>query len=293
MKYLVLFFLVACTSKPPVYEKVVREYRPISSEASFSKIEEPKVEEDISYTSPRVEVKQKIVFQELYDFAVMASIAEEQNPFIKSAYSGAILRDLGQSRGKLFIVTDSYYKTQTIVIKCTGIISLLKDSSLYKRSGSELNASFHQGLEDRAYEAHKIVVPLIRKGYKTYIVGHATGGGAAVILMAYLKRDGFSIEKVVTFGQPRVTNRIGVDFYKDFPLVRVVLKSDVVPLLPLGSTYKHFGFEVFLDGDNYILLTGGSTQLKDSCSLDQNPMFKYLTNLRNKKYAFPDTIETK
>ena len=64
----------------------------------------------------------------------------------------------------------------------------------------------------------------------------------------------------MTFGQPKVTNRAGVEKYRGLALLRFVNDKDPVPLLPpLDITtildegpYKHFGPEVVLkDGTAY------------------------------------------
>lgn len=69
----------------------------------------------------------------------------------------------------------------------------------------------------------------------------------------FLKEDGYAIERCVTFGQPKVTDRRGADQCQHLPLIRVVNHQDVVPMLPPGTpltqlqgNYAHFGQELYL-----------------------------------------------
>ncbi|MCP4669072.1 MAG: hypothetical protein GY849_22270 [Deltaproteobacteria bacterium] len=91
------------------------------------------------------------------------------------------------------------------------------------------------------------------------------GGAMAAILMMHLMVDGYEIEKVITFGQPKVINHKGAKKYRDAPLLRVVDRDDLVPLVPpltivsaLHGSYAHFGEEVMLlEGKYYSFVTEG------------------------------------
>jgi hypothetical protein len=79
------------------------------------------------------------------------------------------------------------------------------------------------------------------------------GGAIAVILMMFLKEDGYRIEKCITFGQPKITDRKGAEMCHDLPLLRVINHEDIVPLMPprtvwtqLQGGYHHFGSEIIL-----------------------------------------------
>jgi hypothetical protein len=68
-----------------------------------------------------------------------------------------------------------------------------------------------------------------------------------------LRAEGFPVSRIVTFGQPKVTNEAGVDRYRDLPLLRIVNHDDPVPLLPwetLGAArdgfFRHLGSELWL-----------------------------------------------
>ncbi len=64
------------------------------------------------------------------------------------------------------------------------------------------------------------------------LTGHSLGGAEAVILAMYLKTEGWKVSRVVTFGQPKVTDADGSKRFRDLPVLRVVNANDSVPLVP-------------------------------------------------------------
>lgn len=110
-----------------------------------------------------------------------------------------------------------------------------------------------------AVEVLQTIEMHLQRDYQTRITGHSLGGAVAVILMMFLKDEGYLIEKCITFGQPKVTNHVGVQQCQHFPLLRVINQEDSVPLVPpctalnlLRGGYAHFGSEVQLKSDSYI-----------------------------------------
>jgi hypothetical protein len=68
-----------------------------------------------------------------------------------------------------------------------------------------------------------------------------------------LHAEGFPVGRIVTFGQPKVTNEAGVDRFRDLPLLRIVNHDDPVPLLPWETRgaasegfFRHLGSELWL-----------------------------------------------
>ncbi|HXI73468.1 MAG TPA: lipase family protein [Verrucomicrobiae bacterium] len=86
-----------------------------------------------------------------------------------------------------------------------------------------------------------------------YITGHSLGGALAILVALELKRQGFNIAQVYTFGQPRVGNAAFKRLY-DFSLgastFRVVYQEDIVARVPhlpsVTDPYRHVGLEIFL-----------------------------------------------
>ena len=103
------------------------------------------------------------------------------------------------------------------------------------------------------------------KSYRINTTGHSLGGATALILAMYIHTDGLHAGKVVTFGQPKVTNIAGSKKYGHLDVTRVVMPKDMVPLVPpldpmdLANMdiYWHSGTEVVLrDSNTYSLLKG-------------------------------------
>ena len=118
------------------------------------------------------------------------------------------------------------------------------------------------GFDSVAQAIHADVKPYLKTGYKTYLTGHSLGGAVAVLLAAALSEDGYGVQRIITFGQPKVTTAAGVQRLNYLPLMRVVDENDVIPMLPppsfrnLGKgAYEHVGPEiVLLEGRNYAYL---------------------------------------
>jgi hypothetical protein len=81
----------------------------------------------------------------------------------------------------------------------------------------------------------------------------------------FLQRDGFQLEHVITFGQPKVTNVHGARAFKSLPLTRVVTPNDIVPLVPPLNPlqlqnleiYWHNGVEVILVAEKQYAMVQG------------------------------------
>jgi pimeloyl-ACP methyl ester carboxylesterase len=85
---------------------------------------------------------------------------------------------------------------------------------------------------------------------KVFVTGHSLGGALAILAALELKRQGFNIAQVYTFGQPRVGNKAFAAMYnyalKDSTFA-LVNEGDPVPLLPpLLNGYRDCGTEIFL-----------------------------------------------
>lgn len=106
----------------------------------------------------------------------------------------------------------------------------------------------------------KMFARIFEKGIRFGLPVIRSAGAVAVILSMHLARDGYDIQQVVTFGQPKITNRSGARRQDDLPLLRVVNGNDVVPNLPPSNdvralSYHHFGDELILvSSDRYVLV---------------------------------------
>ena len=162
---------------------------------------------------------------------------------------------------KAYVETDDAQKLQWVVVRGTSNLDNVKlDVDYNKVVDPRLKIPLHKGFADAALPVYAFSKPLIKPGYEVRVAGHSLGGAAAVIVLMLFKEDGVALGKAMTFGQPKVTNRAGVDKYRGLPLLRFVNDKDPVPLLPPldvfsildEGPYKHLGPEVVLkDGTAY------------------------------------------
>ncbi len=162
---------------------------------------------------------------------------------------------------KAYIETDEAKKIHWVVVRGTSNLDNVKlDVDYNKVVDGRLQIPLHKGFADTALQVYAFAKPLLRTGYEVRVTGHSLGGAAAAIVVMLFKEDGVKLGQAMTFGQPKVTNRAGVDKYRGLPLLRFVNDKDPVPLLPPldistildEGPYKHVGPEVVLkDGTNY------------------------------------------
>jgi pimeloyl-ACP methyl ester carboxylesterase len=242
-------------------------------------------------------------FVAIQSFARLAGVAYEDEAAIKKElavqhYELDKLIDVPGFLVSGFIASNAATKTQVIVVRGTAneenafvdlALQLLPD----KKTGIKL----HQGFSKSANDFYQKALPALHKDYHIITVGHSLGGGVAVILAMYLDVDHFNVEKVITFGQPKVTNVTGARKFADLNIIRVVNPKDVVPLVPpldaMDLTkldiYWHMGKEiVLLDNHEYAVLEGVKSMLRisrftnvvpDESNLQHHMMKEYLRRI--------------
>lgn len=197
-----------------------------------------------------------------------------------------------------FLETDPERKTQTLTIRGTADrpnvwqdveIALIKDNIL--------GVALAKGFRNDALKVHADIRPYLRKDHTIRVTGHSLGGAIAGIMAGYLSAQGFKVERLVTFGEPKVTDRNGKKlFERNMRITRVVLENDVVPMLPpsgfIFAEYEHFGPEVVLrDGRKYVYLPE-----HDSERLSIGDFWRNITDFSTKEHhinAYLDNIKSK
>ncbi|MFT2098772.1 lipase family protein [Marinomonas sp. 2405UD66-6] len=155
---------------------------------------------------------------------------------------------------------------QTIGVRGTANLeNVMLDLSVSLQSDSLLNIKLHQGFSGGAKAVYDDIKPYLSIDKPIHLTGHSLGGAIAVVLGMYLTQEGYQVEQVITFGQPKVTNVTGAEQFKTLPLIRVVTPHDIVPLVPPLSPlqikeldiYWHMGAEVILmEGGKYSETSG-------------------------------------
>jgi hypothetical protein len=159
-------------------------------------------------------------------------------------------------------------------------------------------AILHAGFKRAADAIYADLKPRLKAGYRTYLVGHSLGGAVAAILGVYLQRDGWPVDRVITFGQPKFTDAAGAKAFAGLPLVRVVNQNDIVPLLPATISggrdpFVHVGPAVVIfPGPNYAWVPADDARAASAgalrryfmqASIPDHAMRFYEENLRSKR----------
>lgn len=206
----------------------------------------------------------KVDFAPLEDNARRAKAAYQKPAQIRAAYPRTVrVATPGKRDVQYFIEQDDKARVQYITVRGTmDNTTLSEDFDAKVRDDRATKIPIHAGFDMDASAIWKDARPYLKDGYQTYLVGHSLGGAVAAILGIYMIEDGYKVEKIYTYGQPRFTTSVGVAQLGFLPLMRVVDENDIVPLLPPGITlnkkfgpYQQVGPEVILlDGPDYVYL---------------------------------------
>lgn len=135
--------------------------------------------------------------------------------------------------------------------------------------------SLHQGFAEAATAILTDIKSKLNKNYSITTTGHSLGGAVALVLGMQLDTSGFNIKKVITFGQPKVTNIAGARKYKHLNITRFVRPKDIVPLVPPLDPldinnldiYWHVGQEILLMGNHRYAIIDGFKSMQRSLEL--------------------------
>lgn len=171
-----------------------------------------------------------------------------------------------------FLLTDDSAKTQIIAVRGTSNMENAIVDAAFKLTPDEHTGIYlHDGFSYAARAIYTEIKPQLKTGYSISTTGHSLGGAVALILGMYLDRDDFTVDTIITFGQPKVTNISGAKKFQHLNLIRVVTPRDVVPMVPPfdiidinnPDIYWHSGTEiVLLADDTYAVLEGVDSMLR-------------------------------
>jgi hypothetical protein len=206
----------------------------------------------------------KVDFVELTAYASRSKAAYADETTIRGKYPSTVrVSAPGKTDAQYFVERDDKAKVQYIAIRGTANRkNLIEDVEMRIREDLALAIPVHAGFDATARVLYADMKPYLKKDYKTYITGHSLGGALAALLAIHMTEDGYKVDKIVTFGQPKFTTTDGVEKLDFLTLTRVVDENDVVPMLPpttivnrLYGVYEHAGPEiVLLDGPHYVFL---------------------------------------
>ncbi len=180
-----------------------------------------------------------------------------------------------------FLAFSDISRTQIISIRGTANIeNAMVDISLKLKPDADIGVALHAGFAFAAKQVFTELKPLLKPGYKIRLTGHSLGGAVALILAMYLDENQFDVDRVITFGQPKVTNIPGTEKFQHLDIIRVVTPHDLVPLMPLFDpldinnldVFWHAGKEVILlEESSYAILEGTSSMLR-ATKFTQKPL---------------------
>ena len=200
-----------------------------------------------------------IDFKEILEYAELSSVVYASDNVILAIHPNAIIREVVDLGLKVFILPDHINKVYWI--SCRGTANtenIWVDLQYTKSTQNLLDVPLHEGFYKSALAIYdKILRELPNNTYQIRLTGHSLGGAIAVILMMLLSKTRI-IDKCITFGQPKVTTKIGAIKYKQLPLLRVIEDEDPVPLIPPltlwtavnHGMYRHFGKALILAEDD-------------------------------------------
>lgn len=166
-----------------------------------------------------------------------------------SVFSTVLPGDDGISR--FMLLTDDANSRHTLVLAGTNTsIQWVFDALTPLVPQSDLNANVHVGWHTAAFTVYDNVLPDLRREYPITVTGFSLGAALSCIVSEYLILAGYTVDEVVTFGQPRLTDTAGVSSFENLPIMRFVNAGDPFPFMKSSdSPAAHFGPMVVLYDD--------------------------------------------
>ena len=238
------------------------------------------------------------MFAEILQFARLANAAYGNRASIEktvAAQGQDLVRyaNLSKLQVSYYLASDDKNKIHTIAVRGTSNVeNALVDIAIQLIKTDNSGILLHNGFAVSAKGIYNNIKPKLNKQYIIYTTGHSLGGAVAVVLAMYLKNDGYQIERVVTFGQPKVTNFSGSRKLDELEIWRVVSSADLVPLVPPLDMadinnldiYWHSGREIILlEGKQYSITSGIESMLRATKFLAQPLSEK---NLRHHQMSY-------
>jgi hypothetical protein len=223
-------------------------------------------------------------FKMLHQYALIADSAYHDKTNIEKvlATQGYTLTAHGQLPGyavSYFLATNDAEKQQIISVRGTSNIeNAMVDVAFQLLPNKHTGIKLHQGFAQSADYIYDKVKAKLNRDYRINTTGHSLGGAAALILAMYLDAGGYDVGKVITFGQPKVTNISGSRKYSHLDVTRVVMPKDMVPLVPPldpmdlmnMEVYWHLGTELVLqEGNAYSELGGVDSMMRATDFLNE------------------------
>ncbi len=240
-------------------------------------------------------------FQEILWYAERAKAAYAAEGEIRDSHPNTTrVATLPEADVQYFLEVFPDQRLQVLAIRGTSNLANAKEDLEYIQSrNTKLGIYVHRGFEADADALYADVLPHLDRNLKVRVTGHSLGAAISTLLMMFLHKDGYVVERSVNFGQPKLTNARGAEAYGFLNLLRIVDENDLVPLVPpltlidsLHGAYEHLGSELILLRDQYFAVLEQSDAARRSVlsfwtnlgheSIEEHYMDSYLRNIRSK-----------
>ena len=243
-----------------------------------------------------VVVPHDVDFEELHYYALRSDSAYDEPSEIRKTYPDVTrVKTLSDVNVRYFIETDDSARTQTISVRGTASKpNIWQDLEVTLVNDSVLGHAIHGGFQRDAQSVWGDAQSYLRKDYSIRVTGHSLGAAVALLVGAYANAEGYTVTRIVNFGQPKVTTD-DVESLLLETVTRVIDDKDVVPMVPppgIAHPYRHVGPEVILrPGSKYVYLDEHDVDRvtvddfwRDfaNFSLEEHSMINYLANIEFK-----------
>jgi len=186
---------------------------------------------------------EKQELERILEYVEINNLFKKGDDAIREKYPDAVILTTEKTKVKFFLAKDHEKQEQILAIQgSVNITNWIIDFLFWKIKDMWLNIKLHKGFYMASREIFWKVVFHLNPNYSTTITGHSLGGACAVILGMYLDNFGHKDVKIMSLGQPRVTNKKGTKPFAHIPFTRVAIKRDIVTHLPpKWLWYRHFG----------------------------------------------------
>lgn len=155
-----------------------------------------------------------------------------------SRFAKLEVRELERSENVYAYAVDPIRNRQIVAIRGTAnLVNALLDIEFWRDKSRELGIRLHHGFEVAASLVFKDLAKFLDRDIPIVVCGHSLGAAEAIIVGMFLKKSGYTVEKIVASGPPKVTDAEGWRAYAALPVIRIAAAYDPVPFLPPAGLY--------------------------------------------------------
>ena len=207
---------------------------------------------------------ERVDFSDVDWFAQRARAAYSSPEIIEQTFPDVVrVAAVPGTEVQYFLETIPERKLQVVSVRGTdNLHNIAQDVDFLLTRNTKLGIYVHHGFDLDTRKVYQDILPHLDRDMEIRLTGHSLGAAISTLLMMYLHDDGYNVGPSVNFGQPKLTNKEGVDRFQFLSLTRVVDANDPVPLVPPVTlvdlehgVFEHLGSEVILlSGEYYAYL---------------------------------------